>query len=211
LSRPQAAIGKIKEHRLASSYWQLDNLEGMGELPLQVVGNPRVVDGPHGKAIEFAGAADGLFAQSNPLQGLAQFTLEILFRPDIGGLREQRFFHAGQVHGERVLFETRLTQDDHWYLDTFISSGESNCTLLNERFLHPLDKWYYLAISCDGKEQTNYVNGRQEQCGAVDFCAQGEGALSVGVRLNKVCWFKGAIAAVRLTPAVLETSQLLSL
>ncbi len=194
-----------------SVYWKLDNLERMGQLPLSAVGSPRVLDGPYGKAIEFAGAADALFAQSNPLQGLEQFTLEILFRPDAGGLREQRFFHAGQIHGERILFETRLTDDGHWYLDTFISSGESNCTLLNEGFLHPVNQWYYLAMSCDGKEQVNYVNGHQERRGAVDFCAQGEGALAIGVRLNSVCWFKGAMAAVRLTPAVLSANQLLSL
>lgn len=190
--------------------WRLNSVERMGDLSLRAAGAPRVVDCPYGKAVEFGGEADALFAQSNPLQGLAQFTLEILFYPAAGGLREQRFFHAGQVHGERVLFETRLTGDGYWYLDTFISSGESNCTLLNEDFLHPVDEWYYLAMSCDGKEQINYVNGSQERRGAVDFGAQGEGALAMGVRLNEVCWFKGAIAAVRLTPVALGVDQLLS-
>lgn len=66
-------------------------------------------------------------------------------------------------------------------------------------------------MSCDGKEKVNYVNGREEQRGAVDFVAQGEGALSLGVRQNEVCWFKGAIAVVRLTPAALRANQLLSL
>ncbi|MFT5091060.1 MAG: hypothetical protein ACI8PG_005444 [Planctomycetota bacterium] len=192
-----------------SIYWNLESIERMGNLPLNTAGTPRVIDSPHGKAVEFGGEADALFSQSNPLQGLAQFTLEILFCPAAGGLREQRFFHAGQVHGERVLFETRLTGDGYWYLDTFISSGESSCTLLNEGFLHPVDQWYYLAMSCDGQEQVNYVNGSQEQCAAVDFVEQGEGALSIGVRLNEVCWFKGAIAAVRLTPIALRVGQLL--
>ena len=148
----------------------------------------------------FDGARDGLFAQTNPLAGMKAFTVEIVFRPDRGGLKEQRFFHVGQAHCDRVLFETRLTADDQWYLDTFICSNDSDCTLLNKEFFHPLGAWYHLAMSCDGQEQINYVNGIQENRGPINFAPMDDtGGLSVGVRLNRICWFFGAISEVHLT------------
>ncbi len=179
--------------------WQLDSIERLGAIALRAEGQPRLVEAPRGRAVEFAGASDGLFAQVNPLEGLQAFTIEILFRPDPGGLAEQRFFHAGSASGDRALFETRLNSSGEWYLDTFISSGDSHCTLLNEGFLHPLGRWYHLAMSCDGSEQINYVDGHLERRGPVDLTPMDAGELSIGVRLNRVCWFKGAIAEVHLT------------
>jgi hypothetical protein len=35
------------------------------------------------------------------------------------------------------------------------------------------------------------------------------GRLSIGTRINNVCWFKGVVAAVRFTPAVLAPEQFL--
>lgn len=187
--------------------WQLNSTDHLADLPLSAEGNPQVVAGPRGPAVAFAGTADGLFADSHPLQGMEAFTIEIVFRPERGGLAEQRFFHIGDPHGDRVLFETRLTDRDEWYLDTFISSGASHCTLLNEGFLHPLDAWYHLAMSCDGGEQINYVDGHMEQRGPIEFTPLGSGALSIGVRLNRVCWFKGAIAEIHVTPEALGPEQ----
>ena len=62
-------------------------------------------------AIEFDGVRDALFVGTNPLAGLEAFTIELDFRPDEGGLAEQRFLHLGEANGDRVLFETRLTGD----------------------------------------------------------------------------------------------------
>lgn len=188
--------------------WELSSIERLGDIDLCAEGRPQVAQGPRGCAVEFDGANDGLFAQTNLLAGMNAFTLEIIFRPDRGGLEEQRFFHLGQVHGDRVLFETRVTNDHQWYLDTFISSGDSNCTLLNEGFFHPLGSWYHLAMSCDGREQINYVDGLLEQRGPVNFSPMDDtGALSMGVRQNRVCWFLGAIAEVHLTSDAIGPSD----
>ena len=55
-------------------------------------------------------------------------------------------------------------------------------------------------MSCDGQQQINYVNGIQENRGPINFALMEDtGALSVGVRLNHVCWFLGAISEVHLT------------
>ena len=187
--------------------WELDSIEAVGGYPIDVDGRPVVVDGPYGSAIEFNGAGDALFVEANPLAGLEAFTVEMVFRPDAGGLPEQRFFHLGEVNGDRVLFETRLTEDGHWYLDTFISSGDSNRPLLNESHLHPVGQWYHLALTCDGQQEVNYVNGIQEASGSIDFVPLAGGQTSIGVRLNRVCWFRGAIGRIRFTAGVLEPDE----
>ena len=187
--------------------WELDSIEAVGGYPIDVDGRPVVVDGPYGSAIEFNGAGDALFVEANPLAGLEAFTVEMVFRPDAGGLPEQRFFHLGEVNGDRVLFETRLTEDGHWYLDTFISSGDSNRPLLNKSHLHPVGQWYHLALTCDGQQEVNYVNGIQEASGSIDFVPLAGGQTSIGVRLNRVCWFRGAIGRIRFTAGVLDPDE----
>jgi len=187
--------------------WELDSIEAVGGYPIDVDGRPVVVDGPYGSAIEFNGAGDALFVEANPLAGLEAFTVEMVFRPDAGGLPEQRFFHLGEVNGDRVLFETRLTEDGHWYLDTFISSGDSNRPLLNESHLHPVGQWYHLALTCDGQQEVNYVNGIQEASGSIDFVPLLGGQTSIGVRLNRVCWFRGAIGRIRFSAGVLDPDE----
>ena len=187
--------------------WELDSIEAVGGYPIDVDGRPVVVEGPYGSAIEFNGAGDALFVEANPLAGLEAFTVEMVFRPDAGGLPEQRFFHLGEVNGDRVLFETRLTEDGHWYLDTFISSGDSNRPLLNESHLHPVGQWYHLALTCDGQQEVNYVNGIKEASGSIDFVPLAGGQTSIGVRLNRVCWFRGAIGRIRFTAGVLDPDE----
>ena len=192
---------------MQSIVWELDNLEALDGCALEASGQPVVIDCPYGKAIEFDGKQDAVFIDSNPLAGLRSFTAEVIFRPDAGGLAEQRFFHLGEADGNRVLFETRLTGDGHWYLDTFISSGTSTCALLNESILHPVGEWYHLALTCDGREEANFVNGIKEASGAIDFASMEGGRTAVGVRLNRVCWFKGAIGRIRFTPEVLVPEE----
>ena len=43
-------------------------------------GQPKVVDSPFGKAMAFDGKSDGMFFNANPIQGLAEFTVEAVFR-----------------------------------------------------------------------------------------------------------------------------------
>lgn len=190
-----------------TTVWELDNLDRIGDCELTVTGAPEVIEFPLGRAVEFDGVGDSIFLDGNPLAGLAEFTVEVMFRPDAGGLPEQRFLHMGEVNGDRLLFETRLTGDGNWFLDTFIHSGEAGRTLFNERFLHPVGEWYHLAVTCDGREQVNFVDGRMEQRGSIDYVPAATGRTSIGVRLNQVCWFKGAIHKVRIAAGVLGPDE----
>lgn len=190
--------------------WRLDNLESIGGRKPTVVGKPRVVTVGKEKWLEFDGQADGLFLDVHPLAGLKQFTVEVVFRPDANGLPEQRFFHMQEADSDdRVMFETRLTKDGKWFLDTYIKSGDGNYTQLADKFHHPLGPWYHAAIVMDGSEMRHYVNGQLEMSTKAVYKPQRPGQTSLGVRQNKVHWYKGALKTARFTPRVLEVKEFL--
>jgi hypothetical protein len=53
----------------------------------------------------------------------------------------------------------------------------------------------------------SYVNGELQGEAELAYKPQGEGAASIGVRMNKVNYFKGAIARARFTPKALPVSE----
>ena len=107
-----------------SEVWTFDRLDRVGGHPTTVVGEPRVVDTPVGKAIEFDGVDDALFVGVHPLAGAQTFTWEAIFRPD-GGQPEQRWFHLQESGTEnRLLFEIRVI-DGRWCLDSYGHSGDA--------------------------------------------------------------------------------------
>jgi hypothetical protein len=191
--------------------WQLDSLQNIGGHAVTVVGEPEIVDAAIGQAIEFDGIDDGLFLDVHPLAGFDTFTVEVIFKPYSGGRAEQRFFHMQDRSSEhRVMFETRLTGDGRWFLDTFIYTGGQKVTLFAEDQTHDLDTWYHVAIVVDDDSFAHYVNGQKELSAAIDYEAQQGGRSSLGVRLNRVDWFKGAIRTVRFTPQALSPDEFLS-
>jgi hypothetical protein len=190
--------------------WNLDNLESIAGHKVTVVGKPRVIDTPQGKAVEFNGKDDGLFVAANPLAGLKQFTAEVIFRPASNGPKEQRFLHfQPQGSEDRLLFETRMTPDGKWFLDTYLQSGTEKLTLFAQKFLHPLDTWHHAAVVVDGKTMRHYVGGKEELAGDVQLTPLAAGQTSIGVRFNKVFWFQGAIRQIRVTPALLKPDAFL--
>jgi hypothetical protein len=169
-----------------------------------IIGVPKIIDCSYGKAVQFDGQDDAMILDTNLLVNMRQFTIEVIMRPDTNGQREQRFLHFGEVRGERVMVETRLTKDDQWYLDTYMRSGQTGQTLADSTKLHPLNQWYHVAfVVNDGKIET-YVNGRKELEGQIPFSPFTIGQTSIGVRLNRVNWYKGAIYKLKITPMKLE-------
>ena len=65
----------------AQEVWTFDRLDKIGGHAATVIGHPRVVDTPGGKAIEFNGVDDGIFIDVHPLAGAVTFTWEAIFRP----------------------------------------------------------------------------------------------------------------------------------
>jgi Concanavalin A-like lectin/glucanases superfamily len=190
----------------ASTTWRFDRLDRLGGHPTTQLGDPRVVDTPLGAAVEFDGVDDALFVDVHPLAGADSFTWEAIFRPD-GGNREQRWFHlqeAGSSH--RLLFEVRV-QGHEWFLDSYAFSAADEATLMNRRSLHPVGQWYHVAAVYDGRTFSNYVNGVREGSAEVNLPPQGAGRTAMGVRVNLVDYFKGALHSARFTRRALRPDE----
>ena len=197
--------------------WYFNQTTEIGGHATEVLGHPRVIESPFGKAVEFNGVDDGVFVPVHPLAGASTYTWEVIFRPDANGQAEQRFFHlqeqdpaTGKDTMNRMLFEIRI-RDGQWCLDSFASSGESNRTLLNCKALHPLGKWYRVTAVYDGKMLRNYVGDELEGEGTLDLKPQFAGRTSVGVRINKVFYFKGAVFMARMIPKALKPEEFLKM
>ena len=173
---------------------------------VEIVGEPDIVDSQYGKAVHFDGEDDGIFIDQMPMKGMNEFTIEILVRFESGGGGEQRFFHCGEVQGDRVLLETRADSTD-WYLDGFVQSGDMNGAVISPALRHSLDQWYHIAFEVKDGKQLTFINGQKELEGAVEFNPIMAGRTSVGVRQNKISWFKGTIYKIRITNKLLEPSE----
>src|SRR5207249_8068690 len=101
--------GPVMSQHTEGVMWTFDRLENIGGHKTTVLGQPKVINSPVGKAVEFDGVDDALFIDNHPLAGAKTFTWEAVFRPD-GGQTEQRWFHlseqdpTGADTGNRMLF-----------------------------------------------------------------------------------------------------------
>ena len=192
----------------------------VGGLATRVEGDPRIIDTPVGKAIEFDGVDDALWVEQHPLAGAATFTFEAIFRP-YGGAIEQRWFHLAERNPDtglltgaaapdssaRFLFELRVVKGTHWYLDAFVNGPGYNKALMFPDKLHPIGQWYHVAQTFDGRTFRSYVNGELQGEAGIPFTAQGQGAASVGTRINRMSYFHGAVRGARFTHAALAPDQ----
>jgi hypothetical protein len=196
--------------RSAPEIWRLDNLKQIGGYAVVREGAPRVTERGGVAGIEFDGLKDGLFVAKIPFAGTKAYTIEICFRPSEGGPKEQRFFHAEDVAGSRAMIETRLTGTGGWWLDTFLTNSRTGggVTLVDATRLHQTEQWFWAALRYDGKTMAHFVNGKKEIERDAKFEPFGDGQISLGVRQNKVFWFKGAIREVRFHREAVADAQL---
>jgi hypothetical protein len=187
--------------------WRIESIDHIGAHTTTILGHPRVIEAPGGNAVEFNGIDDALFLDIHPLAGAETWTWEVVFRPDPGGAPEQRFFHLQENDTDnRMLFEIRVI-GNQWCLDSFAKGGEGSQALLDRTKLHPLGAWYHAAAVYDGHQFRNYVDGVLEGSAEVRLEPQRAGQTSLGVRFNKVNYFKGAIFAARMTPRALRPDE----
>lgn len=191
--------------------WHFNNLRAIDGNKVQVLGHPKVIDTPHGKATLFNGEDDAIFLNAHPLEGATAWTWEVVFRPDSGGKPEQRFFHFQEKGTDnRMLFEIRVI-GNQWCLDSFAKGGDGSKALMDRAKLHPLDKWYRVTAVYDGKEFRNYVDGVLENSAEVKLEPLKAGGTSVGVRYTKVDYFKGAVLLSRTTARALAPKEFLEM
>jgi hypothetical protein len=200
-----------------ATIWRFDRIDSIDGHPTHVLGHPHLIDSPYGKAIEFNGVDDALFVDDHPLAGASEYTWEVIFRPDVDGAEAQRFFHLSEIDpatgkdtGNRMLFEIRIVKGE-WCLDSFAESNGSRRTLLNCNDLHPPGKWYRVTAVYDGKMLRNYVGDEFEGEGELHLTPQGPGHSSIGTRINRQDYFKGAIFMARMTPRALKPEEFLKM
>ncbi len=200
----------------AGETWRLDRLEQIGGHATTILGHPRVVDTSIGPAVEFDGTQDALQVDAHPLAGARTFTMEILFRPDPGGGEEQRFFHLQEVDPQtgrdtatRLMFELRVVEG-RWCLDAVAFSGTQSKVLIDRAKLHSLGAWHTAALVYDGHELRDYVDGVPQGAAEVELAPQGPGHASIGTRIDRRSYFKGAIFEARMTPRALAPAEFLS-
>ena len=214
--------------------WRFDNLTKIGNTQVTTVGNPQVVDTPIGAAIHFEGhgntnssnpqsgnqtgnpTGDALFFNAAPLSGDATYTFEVIFRPSSKGAPAQRFFHMQDNNSQsRRMFEIRIV-NNQWCLDTVgidrrRHGPEQHGVALacDAAHLHPLDRWYAVAATYDGKTLRGYVDGELQGEIAVTLAPLRPGTTSVGTRIDKRDFFTGDIYSARFTPSLLSPADFL--
>ncbi len=189
--------------------WRLDRAAEVGGHATEVLGAPQVAGDPAGPALAFNGTSDGLFVPVNPLAGASAFSLEVLFNPAADGPAEQRFLHVQDAATNRALLEIRLAGGT-WALDAFLFSpvNKGRLVLLDPTKRHPAGRWTWVAVVYDGRRLTSYIDGVKELEGDVTIPPFGAGRVSLGVRQNKVYWFKGGLREVRWHTTALKAEEL---
>ena len=135
-----SSSAKIMNQTSEGVTWTFDRLENIGGHKTTILGQPKVINSPVGKAVEFDGVGDALFIDNHPLAGAKTFTWEAIFRPD-GGNAEQRWFHleenpaTGVDADNRMLFEIRVI-NGKWCLDSYAHWGTAGQALMDRGKLH---------------------------------------------------------------------------
>ena len=197
---------------MQSTVWTFDRLSGIGGHPTLIEGAPVLIDTAAGKAVLFDGVRDVMFVANHPLADAAAFTIEAVFRPD-GGVFEQRWLHLaeadpvqGDAQSPRTLFEVRVVENG-WYLDAFTTGPGYNKALVVPEQTFPVGRWYAVQQTFDGKIYRAYVNGALQAEADLDYKPQGAGRTAIGMRINKITPFKGAVLNARFTPRALQPSE----
>lgn len=217
-----SASGASGEAQKGQEVFKFDNLKRIGGMTPKVERNPQLVDSPVGKAVQFNGKDTALFFPSRPLVGAKTFTIEAIFRPE-GGEFMQRWMHIAETDPKtgldanpsgtsdpnpRFMFEVRV-KDGQWYLDAFVNSKSGSKALAFPDKLYPINQWYAVEQTYDGKTYRSYVNGVLQGEGDVAFTPHGPGHMMIGTRMNHVNYFKGSVAEARFTDRALKPSEFL--
>lgn len=205
--------------------WDIDGLDDIGGHAVTMVGHPQVIVTPAGRAVLFDGVKDGLVVDNHPLAGFSQFTFEALVRAD-GGEPAQRWFHLAETDpttglnatvapdnptsdsNPRFTFELRVA-GDQCYFESFTHGPTYQSALIDKTKTHPLGHWCVVTQTYDGQIHRSYVDGVLEKEGPLAYVPQGPGRASIGMRINRVSYFKGAVMRARFAPRALAPSEFL--
>ena len=218
-------LTQLASPAVAQTVWRINNTTNIGGHSVTMLGNPQVTGTPYGQAVRFNGINDGLIVSNNPVAGMSNLTVELVFKHDpltVPAAREPRIVHiqssGPSAAAHRLTLESRVstkTTPHTFHLDTFLrfeGTKGHNCTLLNDDLPHPIGEWTHMAVTYDGTNFCNYVNGRLEHCGVMKGTVfASTGATWIGQRNNNVNHFEGTVLALRFSPRVLATNEFLQI
>ncbi len=131
-----------------------------------------------------------------------------MLKPATDGPEAQRFIHLEDEAAWRVMIEIRVNGKGGWWLDTYLGRKTEGLPLIDPKLVHPTDQWAWVALRYDGHTMTSFINGTKELEGVVKYGPMSAGQISIGARLNKVFWFKGAIRELRFHSEALPEEKL---
>jgi len=105
-----------------------------------------------------------------------------------------------------MMFEIRVV-GDRWYLDAFTTGPGYNKALVVPEKTFPVGRWYHVAQVYDGRTYRSYVDGELQAQADIPFHPQGPGHASLGTRINRRDYFKGAVLSARFTRLALSPEQ----
>ena len=192
--------------------WNVNNIDSIAGFQTAVSGKPEIINSKeYGNVVWFNGIDNSLIVDSNPLEGAESFTIEVIFKPDgtYPENFEQRFVHIqdSSTNERRVLIELRMTEGNQWYLDTFIKAETNQLTLVSPKDLHPAGVWAHAALVYENGQMSHYVNGKKEISGEVKYLPITNASTSIGMRMNRVSWFKGSIAVLKFSHKALSPGE----
>lgn len=199
--------------------WNIDNLSNIAGNKVVVNGNPQIVETDLGLSVAFDGVGDRLLINGNPLQNATEFTIELIFKPNLSNPKQRpRLIHitapidSVSETAQAITLECRYTKNKKWYADTFIrNKTQSRLVLCDSTKLHDLETWVNLTISYKDGVMKQYVNGVEELSGNVIYGGLSPNAIvSVGARMNHASklYFDGIIAKLIFTLKALEPIEL---
>ena len=195
-------FSSCEDGRKEGVIWSINTTNQIGGNPTTSWGNPKVISGEEGNVVEFDGQKDGLLVDDNPIAEEEQFTIEVDFKPYEGfpENREQRFLHIQDPENEdrRILIELRLNDRGEWFGDWYIKAEDQSLALIDSTLTHPVGEWATISMEYKDGLLKGFVNGQEEVSGKINYLPIGEKAkTSIGTRMDKRSWFKGAIEEVR--------------
>ncbi len=199
------------EDSTADIVWDVNNTNSIAGHKTTVLGSPSIIETKEGKAVLFDGIDDAVIVDALAVAGANEFTLEIIIRPDPNGQEsEQKFLHVQENDSKnRIILLVAKGKKGHWYFDSFVKTSAETQNTWDASKTHLTGRWYNVAIVCDGKRMSQYVNGVLELSGKLELSAFGDGKTSIGAKMNRKSCFKGAIRKIRFTPRALKPREFL--
>ncbi len=203
------------EDTLYYELWDIDNLELIRGHEVTVEGDPVVESTDLGDAVRFDGDGDQLLVDFNPIMDAAEFTIELVFKPDAchPDNTEPRFLHIqdpDDPEEKRAMIELRINENNQCYMDGFIKTDQESLALMDETLVHETEVWQHVAITYKDHVLTTYFNGLLELNGEVQYSGRiinPTGKTSIGARMDKRKYFSGLIRTLKVTHSALDPAE----